>query len=97
MQAYLITLEFILLGCLGVMYHWYEKRFLHLTTETSLWYYLSTEKKATYKAARWMLGTCCTLAYAHTGGYIPELAELVGCLGAGYGFDNAFNKAIDEK
>lgn len=92
-MQYIIFLEFLVLAATGLVYHYYEKKFLHQSTACSFKDYMFKERTATYKALTAIIVTCYAFTTAHTGGYLLALSEVGGALMAGYGFDNAFNKA----
>jgi len=95
MIQFVIFLEFLLIAFAGMLYHYKEKRFDHMTTSCSLYEYLFKEQKATMKAASAMVATCFGTAALHTESWYPGFLEIGLIFGAGYGFDNKYNKAPD--
>ena len=92
-MQYLIMGEFLGLAFAGALYHFFEKRFLHLTTECSLRDYLVKEPASTQKALLAIVTACFAFTMAHSGGWMLSFSEVAGVLAIGYGFDNALNKA----
>jgi hypothetical protein len=93
---YLSFIELMPLALIGMVYHWYEKKHLHLTTTASLMDYLLLERAATYRALKWMAASITLIVLAHQGTWVLQVSEVAAALAAGYGFDNALNKAPDE-
>jgi hypothetical protein len=96
-MQFVIFLEFLFIAFAGMMYHYREKRYDHMTTSCSLYEYIFKEQKATMKAAGAIIVTCFGAAALHASEWYPNFAEIGLIFGAGYGFDNKYNKAPDAK
>lgn len=92
-MQFAIFLQLFLLAFLGMLYHYYEKRYDHETTTCSLRDYLFMEHRATLKALSAIAATCFGAAAIHVEHWYPGFLEIGMCFGAGYGFDNKYNKA----
>lgn len=96
-MQYAIFFELLVLAILGMLYHYKEKRFDHMTTACSLYDYIFKEQKATLKALSGVVVTCFTAAAIHESTWYPGMLEVGLAFGAGYGFDNKYNKAPDHE
>lgn len=96
MEQYIWAGVYVVLGLFAACYHWFEKRYIHKTTECNLVQYIVLHPSSSYKAGSAIFASEVALSMTHTGGFL-SLVELTAILGLGYGFDNALNKAIDEE
>jgi hypothetical protein len=95
-MQFAIFSEVFTLAFLGMLYHYHEKRYDHMTTSCTLRQYLFEEHIATMKALSGIVVTCFGIAMLHKNEWYPTFAEVGMALGVGYGFDNKYNKASDQ-
>jgi len=95
MYQYYMFLISLLLCLIGLLYHYYEKKNLHFTTQDTLREYLFHDKRSTLNAFSAILAAAYGIAIIHPASYSVSLLEIGGSLAAGYGLDNMFNKASD--
>lgn len=93
-QYYMFFVSFGLC-VLGLLYHYFEKKYQHMTTNDTLGEYLGHDKKSTFKAVGAIAVAAYGIALMHPETYSITLLEVGLSLSAGYGLDNMFNKASD--
>lgn len=90
---YVMVVIFFVIALLGAYGHYIKDRYFEKKIDCGLWFYITNDKRSTYNTLKTIVATVIPLAIAHSGGYIPSLAELYGALLAGYGSDSVMNHA----
>lgn len=96
MNDYTKAAIYILLGILGAILHWAKKRYLDLTTETTLEEYVLGCPRQTINALWAIALSEMSLSFMQANDVI-SLQELLGAITAGYTFDSGLNKAQDKE
>lgn len=94
-QWYMFSVLMVV-AILGSVFHWYEKKYQHLTTEDTLGEYYFHDTISTLKAFSAIVATCYTVSAGHGDTFHLSYAEFsnIGLVFmAGYGFDNKLNRA----
>ena len=97
MNEFIIALEFIIIGYLGAIGHYFKKRHIDDTTKDSLYHYLTVDTTTTKQAAWGIAGAAIGLSFLHTNGYWLSLQELSGVLTTGYTVDSWLNRSTESK
>ena len=82
-MQFAIFFELFALAFLGMLFHYYEKRYDHMTTSCTLRQYLFEEHIATMKALSAIGATCFGAAALHVEHWYPGFLEIGMCFGAG--------------
>jgi len=100
MYQWYMFLILMFVAILGSIFHWYEKKYQHLTTEDTIAKYYFHDVFSTLKAFSAVVATCYTVSAEHGDTFVFSYAEFsnIGLVFiAGYGIDNKLNKASDAK
>lgn len=93
LSNYVMAVTLFGIGFLGAYGHYAKDRYLEKKIDCDFWFYLTNDTRSTYNMLKGLAATAIPLAIAHSGGYLPSLAELWGAFCAGYGSDSMFNNA----
>ena len=96
LSNYTMAVVLAVIGFSGAYAHFAKDRYLENKICCSFRFYLTNDTKTTYNMLKGIAASAVPLAIAHSGGFIPSLAEVYAAFCAGYGSDSIFNHAYSK-
>lgn len=94
MTDYTILFFYVILGFVGVVFHWWKKHYIDLTTNDTLQEYLFHDLKSTFNAVCTIIGSEITLTISNSAD-AWSLGAVSGAFAVGYTLDSFFNRSSD--